>query len=635
MPKENSHLYEFGEFQADPTERVLFHHGEHVRLQPKTFETLLALLEQAGHVVRKEELMERVWPDAFVEEINLTKNISALRKTLGNGKGAGQFIETIPTVGYRFVAPVREVAQRDTEMRERGGAAREAREEARSAEEENLAAPPLSHPRVPAPPRRIWLWGLTLASLLGCIGAVVYFPRIPSPPPAPASIAVLPFKNLTGDAGQEYFTDGLAEDLTNDLSRLKDLKVIARNSAFTFKGQDVDVREAGRKLNVATVLEGTVQRAGERWQITATLRESQTGRVLLRSEHQSNAEENILAIQKEIRCSVAANLQVVLCGGSADIPKTNNLEAYLAYLKGLYQFNLRTPASLQQAIQHLEQAVKLDPNYALAWATLADAYFVGKWYIPLSNEVIPKIKAAAQQAIALDDTMVYAHFMMAVYWSNQGNMTESEQENVKVRSLDPNYPRSLHSQGITQALEGKYDEGVRLIRQVQQLDPLSLVINTDVGYVYYIARRYDEAIASYRNALTMDAKFSLAHLLLGLALSQKGQHAEAIAEVQQASDRGSEYLAALGNVYARAGRREEALATLEQLQQLARRQYVPPYQFAWIYCGLGDHDQAVASLQKSAREKAGVIDFKHHPVYEPLRGHTRYEQLLRDAPYHW
>ena len=627
MKEQHGHRYEFGEFQIDPAERVLFHHGEHVRLQPKTFETLLALVEHSGHVVRKEELMERVWPDAFVEEINLTKNISTLRKTLSNGHGAGKFIETIPTVGYRFVAEVRAVEQGDTEMRGRGDAEREGRETALPEDEERPTIAPL--------PRPLWLWGVVMTALLGCIVAVGYFRRMPSPPPTSASIAVLPFTNLTGDVEQDYFTDGLAEDLTNDLSRLKDLKVIARNSAFTFKGQDVNVREVGHKLNVATILEGTVQRAGDRWQITTTLRESQSGRVLFRSEHQSNAEENILAIQKEIRCNVAANLQVVLCGGSADIPKTKNLEAYLAYLKGLYQFNLRTPASLQQAIQHLEQAVKLDPDYALAWATLADAYFVGKWYIPLSNEVIPKIKAAAQQAIALDDAMAYAHFVMAVYWSSQGNILEEAQEGAKVRTIDPNYPRFVHSQGITQALQGKYDEGVRLMRQVQQLDPLSLVVNTDVGYVYYLARRYDEAIASYRSALTMDAKFSLAHLLLGLALSQKGQHAEAIASVQQARDRGSEYLAALGNVYARAGQRVEALAILEKLQELARRQYVPPYQFAWIYCGLGDRDQAVASLQKSAQEKAGVIDFKHHPVYEPLRGDARYEELLRQAPYNW
>lgn len=627
MSEQNGHRYEFGEFQIDPTERVLFHHGEHVRLQPKTFETLLALVEQSGHVVRKEELMERVWPDAFVEEINLTKNISTLRKTLGNGNGAGKFIETIPTIGYRFVVEVRQVESSETASRRNGDAAMDA-------QEKPPVFVPAPRPRVPTSPRRLWFWSGGMAVLLGCIVAAVYFRYTPSVPPAPASIAVLPFKNMTGDVGQDYFTDGLAEDLTNDLARLKDLKVIARNSAFTFKGQDVDVREAGRKLNVAAILEGAVRRLGERWHITATLRESQTGRVLWRSEYQNSPLEDILAIQKEIRCNVAANLQAVLCGG-ADTPKTNNLEAYLTYLKGLYQFNLRTPASLKQAIQLLEQAVTFDPNYAEAWATLADAYFVGKWYIPLSNEVMPKINAAAQRAVALDDSMVYAHFVLAQSWSSAEDVAKSDQETAKAKALDPNYPRLLHSQGITQALEGKYDEGIRLMRQVQQLDPLSLVVNTDVGYVYYIARRYDEAIASYRSALTRDAKFSLAHLLLGLALTQKEQHAEAIAEVQLASERGSEYLAALGNVYARAGQRAEALATLEKLQQLARHQYVPPYQFAWIYCGLGDRDQAVASLQKSAQEKAGVIDFKHHPVYELLRGDARYEELLRKAPYHW
>ena len=173
------------------------------------------------------------------------------------------------------------------------------------------------------------------------------------------------------------------------------------------------------------------------------------------------------------------------------------------------------------------------------------------------------------------------------------------------------------------------------IRQAQRLDPLSLVINTDVGYVYYIARRYDEAVAAYRGALAMDAKFSLAHLLLGLALSQQGKHGEAIAEVEQASERGSEYLAALGNVQARAGHRDAALKMLAQLRQLAGQKFVPPYQFAWVYCGLGDRDRAVESLQESARQKTGVIDFKHHPIYEPLRGDPRYEALLKQATYPW
>lgn len=173
------------------------------------------------------------------------------------------------------------------------------------------------------------------------------------------------------------------------------------------------------------------------------------------------------------------------------------------------------------------------------------------------------------------------------------------------------------------------------MKKAQQLDPLSLVVNTDVGYTYYIARRYDEAIVAYRHALSMDENFSLAHLLLGLALTQKGQHDEAIAEVQHATDRGSEYLAALGNVYARAGKRAEALAALQQLQELARTKYVPPYQLAWIYCGLGDTEQALPLMQQSMAKNVGVIDFKHHPVYEPLLADTRYQELLRKASFPW
>jgi TolB-like protein/DNA-binding winged helix-turn-helix (wHTH) protein len=613
----NKHLYAFGAFKLDPQQKILLRENERVPLHPKTYATLLALLESNGDVISKDDLMAKVWPDAFVEESNLTKNISNLRKALSNGHDHSDYIETISGVGYRFVEPVRRMANSDAAIDVR---------------EEFSPAPAETHTRIPVLRRR-WLWGVAVIVLLGCLAAALYSRRKPPVPPLPTSIVVLPFKNLTGDAGQDYVTDGLAEDLTNDLARLKGLQVIARNSAFTFKGQDVDVREVGRKLNVATVLEGAVQRSGERWQISATLRESQTRRIIWRGD---TSLEDILEIQKDIRCNVAANMQAVLCGDN-DFPKTNNLEAYLAYLKGLYQFNLRTPASLRLAIQYLEQAVKLDPNYAFAWATLADAYFVGIWYIPLSNDaVMPKFQAAAQRAVALDDSLAYAHFVLSQsYVGSEGGLVKGHQEDEKVRALDPNFPRFVHAEGIRQALIGKYDEGIRLMRQVQQRDPLSLVVNTDVGYVHYIARRYDEAIAIYRSALTMDAKFSLAHLLLGLALSQKGQHTEAIAEVQLASDRGSEYLAALGNVQARAGQQQEALATLEKLKQLARQQYVPPYQFAWIYCGLGDRDQAVASLQKSAQEKVGVIDFKNHPVYEPLRGDARYEELLRPPVYPW
>lgn len=617
-------VYQFGSFQLHPAQKILLRDGLRAPLDPKTFLILLALVEAEGQVVSKHELMAKVWPDTFVEENNLTKNISRLRKALGKGDESSEFIETIPKVGYRFCAEVR-----PTETVNRG-------EQVADLAGKNLTDDRHDKGRKT---RQRWLWGgVTMALIVGAALGWGKWSRSHATfqsVPTAASVAVLPFKNLTGDVSQEFFTDGLAEDLTNDLSRIKTLSVISRNSAFAFKGQSIDVREAGRKLNVAAIVEGSVARIGDQWQIITNLRETQSGRLLWKSEHHNRSLAEIFAIQEEIRCNVAANLQVILCGEEGSWKQTNNLEAYLAYLKGLYQLNLRTSESLQLAIDHFEQAVAFDPNYAEAWASLADAYYIGRWYIPLSNEVMPRMGEAARQAIALDDSSAHAHFALAVYFSSQEQQAECDRENERVRALNPNLPQFVHSQGITWALLGKYDKGIELIRQAQRLDPLSLVINTDVGYVYYIAQRYDEAIAAYRGALALDAKFSLAHLLLGLTLSQQGKHAEAIAEVQQAADRGSEQLAALGNVYGRAGQRREALDVLEQMRKLARAKYVPPYQFAWVYCGLGDVDQAVASLQESARQKAGVIDFKHHPIYEPLRADTRYQKLLSQAGFPW
>ena len=599
---------------------------------------LQALLETSGAVITKDELLERVWPDAFVEESNLTKNISLLRKTLSNGHDHSGYIETIPTVGYRFAEPVRRVERGrngDGANERQGDAAVEAREATIPLAEENHLIAPSPPPPIPSFARRLWLWG-ALALLLVVSLAWFKWPR-PQPTSAPvgASVAVMPFVNLTGDAGEDYFSDGLTDHLIADLSRLKDFKVIARDSVFRYKGKSVDWRAAGQQLNVAAILEGSINRVNDRLQINVRLRSTQDGRLLWSSEYDKALAE-VLTIEKEIGCSVAANLQVVLCSDESSKLQTNNIDAYLAYLKGLYQFNLRTSESLKKAIKYFEQAVALDPNFAEGWAYVADAYFVGKWYIPLPNELVtPKGSAAAQKAWTLDPRSAHACMMMSTYLLDAGQVSESDTFGAQVLSLNPNYVSFLHAHGVYESLIGRYDEGISMMKKAQQLDPLSLVVNTDVGYAYYIARRYDEAIAAYRKAIAMDAQFSLAHLLLGLALSKQGHHQEAIAEVQQAQDRGSEYLAALGYVYARAGQQQEAYATLQQLQQLARKQYVPSYQLAWVFIGLRDFEQAISLMRESLQKNAGVIDFKHHPIYEPLLADTRYQELLSKAHFPW
>ena len=615
-------FYAFGAFRLDPQQKILLREGERIPLHPKTYATLLALLETGGEVISKDDLMERVWPGTFVEESNLSKNVSLLRKALSNGHDHSDYIETIPTIGYRFVEPVQHKAGGDAAMERNGDVVM-------PVEKEKLV--------VPAPSHRLWLWsGFALLLLVGTSLVWFKWTRHQSTLiPAGASVAVMPFLNLTGETEQDYFSDGLTDHLIADLSRLKDFKVIARGSIFRYKGKSVDWREAGQQLNVAAILEGSINRVNDRLQINVRLRSTQDGRFLWSSEY-NKALAEVLAIEKEIGCSVAANMQVVLCNDESSKLQTNNLDAYLAYLKGLYQFNLRTSESLKKAIKHFEQAVALDPNFAEGWASLADAYFLGKWYIPLTHEVVSKKgSVAAKKSWELDQASAHACLVLCQYLNDEGWTAESAELSNKIEILNPNYARFFHSAAIYQSLLGRYEKGIEMMIKTQELDPLSLVVNTDVGYAYYIARRYDEAIAAYRKAIAMDAKFSLAHLLLGLALSKQGHHQEAITEVQQAQDRGSEYLSALGYIYARAGKQQEAQATLQQLQQLARKQYVPSYQLAWPHIALGDFDQAIVLMRESVQKNAGVIDFKHHPIYEPLLADARYQELLRKAHFPW
>ena len=634
----NKHLYAFGAFKLDPQQKILLRENERIPLHPKTYATLLALLESNGEVISKDDLLAKVWPDTFVEESNLSKNISLLRKVLSNGHDHSDYIETIPTIGYRFTESVQWVErERERERGRAGDAEIEAREDKMLVAEESRPIPTPPSPPVPPSPRRLWLWcGLVLLVFAGASLAWVKWLR-PRPPPAPvdASVAVMPFLNLTGDAGEDYFSDGLTDHLIADLSRLKDFKVIARDSVFRYKGKSVDWREAGQQLHVAAILEGSINRVNDRLQINVRLRSTEDGRFLWSSEYDKALAE-VLTIEKEIGCSVAANMQVVLCNDESSKLQANNIDAYLAYLKGLYQFNLRTSESLKKAIKYFEQTVALDPDFAEGWAYVADAYYLGKWYIPLPNELVTqKGGAAAQKAWALDQKSAHACLMMSKYLRDAGQQSEADTFVAQVLSFNPNYASFLHSDGLYVALLGRYDEGLSLMKKAQQLDPLSLVVNTDVGYAYYIARRYDEAIVAYRKAIAMDAQFSLAHLLLGLALSKQGRHQEAIAEVQQAQDRGSEYLAALGYVYARADQEKEARATLQQLQQLAHKQYVPSYQLAWVFIALGDFDQAITLIRESFQKNAGVIDFKHHPIYEPLLTDARYQELLAKAHFPW
>ena len=340
---------------------------------------------------------------------------------------------------------------------------------------------------------------------------------------------------------------------------------------------------------------------------------------------------DIFALQDQISCDVAAHLKAVLCGKQHG-GETQNLAAYEAYLKGRYYMAQRTAESLTKAIQYFQQATEIDPNYALAYCGLAQSYKLAVWYVPMpASAAVPQLQKAAARAIELDDSLPEAHMAMAEVYSFQWQWDKVRNETERAAALNPNYADAHHNLGLgIHGLQGRFDQAISEIERARELDPLSLIINTDMGWIYYLARRYDEAVAQYQKTLELDPNFSLARFDLALAYSAQGRHDQAIDEMQKARGRGSDYLAGLGYVYAVAGRRAEALGVLADLERLARQQYVPPYHFAWIYTGLGDKDKAISLLQKVYDEHTQhVVDFKTVPMFDSLRTDERFQELVR------
>jgi len=291
----------------------------------------------------------------------------------------------------------------------------------------------------------------------------------------------------------------------------------------------------------------------------------------------------------------------------------------------------RTAESLMKAIQFFQQATEIDPNYAAAYCDLAESYKLAVWYVPMpASEAVPKLQTAATKAIELDSSLAEAHEAMAEVYSFQWRWKESLAEHERAITLNPGYGAGHHGVALALALIGRNAEALTHIQRARELDPLSLIINTDFGWVNYLGHRYDEAIAQYQKALELDPNFTLAHFDLALAYSALARHDKAIAEMQNARGRGSDYLAGLGYLYAVAGQRAEALTTLAELQQLAKQQYVPPYHFAWIYTGLGDKDKAIALLQQVyAEHTQHVVDFKTVPMFDSLRSDERFQELVQ------
>ncbi|MCI0528067.1 MAG: tetratricopeptide repeat protein [Nitrospira sp.] len=454
-------------------------------------------------------------------------------------------------------------------------------------------------------------------------------------------IAVLPFVNMSADAENEYFVDGMTEEMISQLSKISSFRVIARTSIMKYKVEPgsprKDIAEIGRELKVGTILEGSVRKSADRVRITTQLIDVETQEHLWSQDYDHELKD-VFAIQSDVAQKVAEALKVqLLAGEKQQIEKqgTENLEAYNLYLKGRHFWNnKRTEEGLKKAIAYFEQAIEKDPNYALAYAGLADSYHIlAAWgYLP-TKEAYPRAKAAVERALELDDMFAETHNSLAlIKLSYDWDWLGAEREFKRAFSLNPSYATAHHWYGNYLLAMGRLDEAIAEAKQAQELDPFSLIINSHLGWTYYHARQYDQSIEQLRETLQIDSNFFI-HWLLGDAYVQKGMYEEAIVELQKAVDLTKGYplpVADLGYAYAVSGKRDEALKMLDALKERSNQEYVPSIGFTWLYIGLGEKDPAFEWLQKAYEERfIGLIWLRVNPVYDFLRSDPRYTELLR------
>ena len=451
------------------------------------------------------------------------------------------------------------------------------------------------------------------------------------------TIAVLPFTNMSPDADNEYFCDGLAEELLNALTKTDGLKVAARTSAFSFKGQSTSISAIGRALGVETVLQGSVRKSGSRMRISVQLINASDGYQVW-SERYDRAVQDIFEVQDEITLAVVEALKLQLLGpakAAALKRGTGNAEAYQLYLKGRFCWNQRTAGSLRQAVEFYQQALALDPGYALAWAGLAESYVLFSWLsVTPPRSTMPEARRAAWRALEIDDSLAEAHAALGVYLSFFAwDQPASERELRRAIELDPNLAAAHHWLGNIPLLAmGRFDESIAAIERARELEPLSPIIGSDLGLTLLCARRYDEAIAQFQRTLTLDPKFYVARYHLGEAYHAQGRPGAAVAEYEAALQVEDDpwVRALLARALAAAGRRDEAASLRDRLKSESARRYVPNVALAVAHAALGESEEAFRWLAQDVAERSLYPPFYAvDPVFDDVRHDARFEELVR------
>ena len=649
--RENNDLYEFGPFQLDPFERVLARHGERISLAPKAFDTLVLLVQQHGHVVTKEDLIKSLWPDTIVEENNLNQQISQLRRALGDGQDACRYIETVSKLGYRFVSGVRssERAAGTTLLANSGGLGvlgvesegdpvlGSGRLDRKPDEihETSLGVPSSNIGNEARRPRRVWVSvAFTLAVSLAVAGGLYFLGARMHDKPIGA-VAVLPFQNASGDPNAEYLSDGISETLIGNLSQLSGLRVMARDTVFSYKGRQVDPRQAGRDLKVDAVVTGRVIERANTLIVEADLVKVADGRELW-GERYNRKLTDLLTVQGEIADEISQKLRLHL----TDVEKarfakhyTENPEAYRLYLEGRYFASKATPEDMAKGIGYLNQAIALDPTYALAYDGIAYYYLWANDLLLAPRDAMPKAKEAAKQALMLDDGLPQAHTEMGlVLFQYEWDWAGAEREFQRAIQLDPRYASAHEWYGYLLVSEGRIEDGIQEAKRAAELDPLSPECNWLLGWMLYFAHQYDLSAEQLRKTIDLDPNYFLAHLVLGMSYSGRAKMNLAIPELEKAASLGEcdQSLGELGRAYALSGKRREAQKIADRLVAEWKRSHVGAFDIAIVEIGLGDKDDALAWLEQAYEDRAFfMVDLKNEPELDPLRSHPRFQELVR------
>ncbi|HKE57669.1 MAG TPA: tetratricopeptide repeat protein [Pyrinomonadaceae bacterium] len=569
-------VYEFGPFRIDMERYLLLRDEETIPLSPKVFETLLYLVQHREKVAKKDEILNSVWRDTFVEESNLAQNIFLLRKALGEERNDHRYIVTIPGVGYRFVAPVKEY---------------EALNKTKKVESNKTVE----------------------------------------------SIAVLPFKDLRGDDTEKFLGPGLADSLIMRLSSMREVKVRPTAAVLKYHQPQQDPLAIGRELNVDALLDGVYQQEGEKIRVSVQLVSVNDGVTLWAAKFDERFTD-IFAIQDSISDQVVRSLALKLSGDEQRQIRQNytqSPEAFQLFIKGRYFWNQRTIEGLKKALEYAQAAIAADPTYAPAYVGLADSYnLLGAQHSVLPpRESFPKAKAAALRALEIDEMLAEAYASLAfVECCFEWNWLAAERSYRKAIELKPNYPTAHHWYGEFLATLGRFDEAQEELQRAQEFDPLSLAINVDLAASYFYARQYERSERQLLNLLELNPNFIRAHEVLGRVYEQQGKHAKALGEWQTAAESSSDnptIQAGLAHALTSAGKVAEARQILRQLEQAASRKYISSYRIAEIYLGLGQHDRAYEWLEKAFTERdVEFVFLKVNHTLDPLRGELRFEELV-------